>query len=104
MLIAARGDFEGGMGLCGLPDVARKGDAGWIWGGDAQAADGEWGAPVLKGLGSPGSRWAVTWHATIPASLSLADKLVVAPTSLNEGRGEGDGAAYPRCPRRCSQC
>ena len=51
-----------------------------------------------------GSRWAVTWHATIPASLSLADKLVVAPTSLNEGRGEGDGAAYPRCPRRCSQC
>jgi hypothetical protein len=50
------------MGLCGLPDVARKGDAGWIWGGDAQAADGEWGAPVLKGLGSPGSRWAMTWQ------------------------------------------
>jgi hypothetical protein len=38
--IAARGDFEGGMGGCGLPDVAHKGDTGWIWGGDAQAADG----------------------------------------------------------------
>jgi hypothetical protein len=46
----------------------------------------------------------VVLAVTIPASLSLADKLVVAPTSLNEGRGEGDVAAYPHCHRRCPHC